>query len=276
MKELIKIGRLFYGIGIVALGIHQLIIKDFRSEILSPFPEWAHHYNIFPILTGIALILTGIIISGLFKIKFVDTKKTCLYLGFCFLALVLISHLPYIFILSPKVSGPQILISAFEELAYSGGAFVMASSFPTNGSNKNQTSSFTSFLEKLIPCGRIFYSLLILLFGCSHFLFADFIATMIPKWLPVPMFWTYFTGVALICSAISIISKIAIRPIAFLLAIMLFLFFLLFHVPYAIANPSTEDGNEIVRTIIALLFCGIALVIAVTNGSKKAVLIETI
>ncbi|WP_316635584.1 hypothetical protein [uncultured Flavobacterium sp.] len=76
MEKLIKIGRLFYGIGVVALGIHQIIIKDFRSEILSPFPAWAHNNSIFPILTGIALIFAGIIISGLFKIKFIDTKKS--------------------------------------------------------------------------------------------------------------------------------------------------------------------------------------------------------
>jgi|GEM_PF-4654949 len=29
MKQFIKIGRLFYGIGIVAYGVQQLIIKDF-------------------------------------------------------------------------------------------------------------------------------------------------------------------------------------------------------------------------------------------------------
>ncbi len=74
MKQLTKIGRLFYGVGVVALGIHQLVIKDFRPEILSPFPAWAHKYVVFPVLTGIALILAGTTISGLFKIKPVGKK----------------------------------------------------------------------------------------------------------------------------------------------------------------------------------------------------------
>ena len=39
--------------------------------------------------------------------------------------------------------------------------------------------------------------------------------------------------------------------------------------PDAIANPSTGGGNEIVRAIIALLFCGIALVIALTSDPPK-------
>ncbi|MEO8110036.1 MAG: DoxX family membrane protein [Ginsengibacter sp.] len=270
MKQLTKIGRLFYGIGIAFLGIHQLVIKDFRPEILSPFPAWPHKFIVFPILTGIALIFAGTIISGLLKIKFISTKNICVYLGFCFLALFLTSHLPYILILSPdKASRLEVWFGAAEALAYSGGAFVMAGSFPENSFSGGRKNFFTSLLENLIPCGRIFFSILIILFGWSHFVFTDFVSTMVPKWLPAPMFWTYFVGVALISSGIAIIFKIWIRPITFLLAIMLFLFFIFFHVPDAMANPSMGGGNEIVRAIIALLFCGIALVIALTNDRKK-------
>lgn len=268
MEKLIKIGRAFYGIGVVALGIHQIIIKNFRSEILSPFPAWAHENVIFPILAGIALIFAGIIISGLFKIKFIDTKKVCLYLGFGFLAAIIISHLPYIIMLSAdKTPDFQVWINALEELTYSGGAFVMAGSF-TEKISAGGKKNFTSFLEKLIPCGRFFYSILMILFGLSHFAFASFIATMVPKWLPAPMFWTYFFGVALVIAGISIIFKILIKPIALLLALMLLLFFLFFHIPDAIANPSAGGGNEIVRAFVALLFCGIALVIALKNDRK--------
>lgn len=269
MEKLIKIGRAFYGIGVVALGIHQIIIKNFRSEILSPFPAWAHDNVIFPILTGIVLIFAGIIISGLFKIKSIDTKKVCLYLGFGFLAAIIISHLPYIIMLSAdKTPDFQVWINALEELTYSGGAFVMAGSFTQNRSTGDE-KNFTSLLEKLIPCGRVFYSILMILFGLSHFAFAYFIATMVPKWLPAPMFWTYFFGVALVIAGISIIFKILIKPIALLLALTLLLFFLFFHIPDAIANPSAGGGNEIVRAFVALLFCGIAIVIALTNDRKK-------
>ncbi len=272
MKQFIKTGRLFYGIGIVALGVHQLIIKDFRQEILPPFPSWAHKYPVFPILTGIALIVVGIIISGLVKIKLVSTKNICLYLGFCFLALIITCQLPYILIFSHvKVSRLDVWFSAGMELAYSGGAFVVAGSFPDSNSIGVGKNSFKLLLEKLIPSGRIFYSILIILFGSSHFVFTDFVSTMVPKWLGAPVFWTYFAGIALIGSGVAIIFKIWIKPIAFLLAIMLFLFFIFFHVPDAIANPYTSGGKEIVRAIIALLFCGIALIIAFTNDTKKEV-----
>jgi uncharacterized membrane protein YphA (DoxX/SURF4 family) len=146
----------------------------------------------------------------------------------------------------------------------------MAGSFLNNGFSRRKKSSFELFLEKLIPFGRIFYSILIIVFGCSHFVFTDFVSTMVPKWFGMPLFWTYFAGVALIGSGVAIIFKIWIKPIALLLAIMLFLFFIFFHVPDAIANPYTGGGNEIVRATIALLFCGIALVIAFTNSQEKS------
>ena len=266
MKQLTTIGRALYATGLVAVGIHQLLLKDFRAEILSPFPAWPHHYIVFPVLAGIALICAGIMISGLFKTSPVIKKNTCLYLGFCFLVLIITSQLPYILIFSPdKMSRLDVWFSAGEELAYCGGAFVMAGSFTANNLSEGKKSFFQIWLEKLIPLGRIFFAMLILLFGCSHFVFTDFVATMVPKWAGAPLFWTYFAGIALIGSAIAIMFKIWIRVAALLLAIMLFLFFIFFHVPDAIANPYASYGNEIVRAIIALLFCGIALVISSTT-----------
>jgi len=268
MTQLTKIGRLFYGIGLVAVGVHQLFLKEFRPEILSPFPVWPHEYIAFPILAGIVLIFSGTMISGLFKTKLIIKKNICLYLGFCFLVLIITSHLPYILIFSPdKASRLDVWFGAGEELAYCGGAFVMAGSFSESSFSERRKNFFLIWLEKLIPSGRIFYAILMLLFGCSHFVFTDFVSTMVPKWIGTPLFWTYFAGIALIGSSIAIIFKIWIKVVALLLAIMLFLFFIFFHVPDAIANPYVSNGNEIVRAIVALLFCGIALVISSTNSN---------
>ncbi len=269
MEQLTKIGRLLYGLGLVAVGIHMLLLKDFRPEILPPFPAWAHRYVIFPILAAIALIFSGIMISGLFITRPVLIKNICLYAGFCFLVLIITCHLPYVLIFSAeKASRLDVWFDAGEELAYCGGAFVTAGSFVANTRSRNKKSLFLIQLEKLIPLGRIFFAILMLLFGCSHFVFTDFVATMVPKWIGAPLFWTYFAGAALIASSIAIILKIWIKVVALLLAIMLFLFFIFFHIPDAVANPYTLHGHEIFRAIVALLFCGIALVIASTNYNK--------
>jgi uncharacterized membrane protein len=265
MTTLTKLGRLFYGIGLIAIGVHQFFLNEFRSEILPPFPAWPHAYTAFPIFTGIALLFSGAIISGLFKTKLIIKKNVSLYLGFCFLLLIITCQLPYILIFSSdKASRLDVWFSAGEELAYCGGAFVMAGSFSESNFSESGKNFFQTWLEKLIPLGRIFFATLMLLFGCSHFVFTDFVSTMVPKWIGAPLFWTYFAGIALIGASIAIIFKIWIKVVALLLAVMLFLFFIFFHVPDAIANPYVSNGNEIVRAIIALLFCGIALVISTT------------
>jgi hypothetical protein len=75
-------------------------------------------------------------------------------------------------------------------------------------------------------------------------------------------------GAALIASGIAIIFRIWIKLTASLLAVMLFLFFIFFHLPDAIQNPSDGHGNEIVRAIICLQFFATAMVIAITNGPR--------
>jgi uncharacterized membrane protein len=251
MNQPAKIGRLLYGIGIVAIGMHLIIIRDFRPDILPPFPAWAHAHVVFPILTGIALVFAGISIAGF------GAKKICIYLGFFFLALIITCQLPYVLFLSPvKPTHLEVWFGMGQELAYCGGAFVMAGSYS----------------GKLKTMGRIFFCLLMIMFGCSHFVFTDNVSAMVPKWAGAPLFWTYFVGVALIASGVAIIIKIWLKTAALLLAGMLFLFFIFFHVPDAIKNPSDGHGNEIVRAIIALLFCGIALVIAVTSGDESKII----
>jgi len=267
MINLIKAGRLFYGIGIIAYGIQQLIIQDFRPEILPPFPAWAHQYIAFPIVTGVALIFAGIIISGLFAIKGVDAKKICLYVGFYFLLLILLCHLPYTLILSPnKASHLGVWAQLLKELAFCGGAFVVAGSFRNDDFAAHKKSFFESLLEKIIPFGSIFFATTMILFGRSHFVYIDFISPMVPKWFGMPVFWAYFGGAALIGAGVAIILKIWIKTIALLLAIMLFIWFIVIHIPGAIAHPYINNGNSIVSAFDALLFCGVALIISNENS----------
>lgn len=266
-KPFIKIGHLLYGTGIIAVGTHQLIIKSFRPEIFPPFPGWVNQNILLPVIAGILLIVAGLVISDLFEIKFFSKRNTCLYLGFAFLIVFIICQVSYNFIFNAKnLLKLDSWFAAAEELAFCGGAFVMAASFPDKEPINGRFKSIITILEKLIPLGRSFFAILMILFGCSHFVFADFVSSLIPKWFGPTLFWTYLTGAALICAGIAIILKIWIKHVAILLAVMLFLFFVFFHIPDAYANPYQSGGAEIVRAIIALMFCGIALVIAYTGN----------
>lgn len=264
-KMLMNMGRSFYGIGMIAFGIQQIIIRDFRPEILPPFPAWAHEYFVFPWITGIVLIIAGVIISGVSKIKDNTKKRICLYLGFYFLLLIIICHIPYNLIFSPnKAIHMGVWAPMLKELAYCGGAFAIAGSFE-NSSITDSNISKQFFLQKLIPFGRIFFSTTMIIYGYSHYLYIDYIKLMVPGWFGFPVFWAYFAGTALICAGICIMFNIFIKPIAILLAIMIFLWFIFLHIPDAVRNPYLAKGNEIVSAFDALLFSGVAIVIAFTT-----------
>lgn len=263
--NLIKIGRLFFSLGIIAYGIQQIVIRDFRPQILPGFPAWAHEYSIFAIVTGIVMVIAGLIISGVFNVTEANKKNICLYFGFYFLALIIVSHIPYLLFVYPhKLSHLGSWGDALKGLAFSGGAFVMAGSFFDSQFAPNKNNFFELLLERLIPVGRIFFCTTIILFGCNHFVYD--ISTMVPKWFGMPTFWSYFGGAALILSGIAILFKIFLKPVGLLLALMLFLWFVSLHVPNAIADPYVGRGNRIVSAFDALLFCGVALVL---SQSKK-------
>lgn len=268
MIKLLKTGRLFFALGIITYGIQQIVIRDFRPQILPGFPAWAHEYSIFAVVTGVIMIIAGLIISGLFKVTEVNTKKLCLYVGFYFLALIILSHIPYLLFVYPhKLSHLGSWGDALKGLAFSGGAFVMAGSFLNAPSTPNKNNLFELLLEKLIPVGRIFFCTTIILFGCNHFVYD--ISGMVPKWFGMPTFWSYFGGAALILSGVAILFKIFLKPVGLLLALMLFLWFVSLHVPNAIADPYVGRGNRIVSAFDALLFCGVALVL---SQSKKQII----
>lgn len=267
MTNLIKTGRLFFSLGIIAYGIQQIVIRDFRPQILPGFPAWAHEHSIFAIVTGIIMVVVGLIISGIFKVEDVYRKTVCLYLGFYFLALIVVSHLPYLLFVYPhKLSHLGSWGDVLKELAFSGGAFVVAGSFSDNSSLSNKNNSFETILKKLIPAGRIFFCTTIILFGCNHFVYD--ISAMVPKWYGMPTFWSYFGGAALILSGIAILFKIFLKPVGLLLALMLFLWFVSLHVPNAIEDPYAGRGNRIVSAFDALLFCGVALILSKSKKQK--------
>lgn len=268
MTSFIKTGRLFFSLSIIAYGIQQIVIRDFRPQILPGFPAWAHEYSVFAIVTGVIMVVAGLTISGIFKVTEANRKSIFLYLGFYFLALLIVSHIPYLLFVYPhKLSHLGSWGDALKELAFSGGAFVMAGSFSDNLSPSNKNNFSESVPEKLIPIGRIFYCTTIILFGCNHFVYD--ISAMVPKWYGMPTFWSYFGGAALISAGIAILFKIFLKPVALLLALMLILWFISLHVPNAIADPYVGRGNRIVSAFDALLFCGVALVLSQSGKQTK-------
>jgi uncharacterized membrane protein YphA (DoxX/SURF4 family) len=256
MQNLVRASRAFYGIGIAGIGAQQFIYSEFRPVILAFWPSWIPAPSIWAYLIGAVLILTGAIIALTKKARVVSVL-----LGIFFFLLFIGSHVYYQFYLSPYDFHFGNWTNALKELAFSGGAFIMAASFP-------EARSFISN-KTLLIIGRIFFSVMLIIFGYDHFLYTEFVATLVPGWIPGHTFWTYVGAVALIGSGVCILLKIQIRLVGILLGSMLLIWFVILHIPRAIADPNSGKGNEITSVFQALAFSGIAFVIAVIAKAKK-------
>ena len=275
MSNLPYTGRLFYSLGLIAYGIQQIIIRDFRPQILPGFPGWVHEWAIFPVLSGVLMVSAGLLLTGWLNVRAIIRKRLFLYVGFYFFILLLFSHLPYLLFIYPhKLSHLGSWGDALKGLAFSGGAFIMAGSWSNEYYAFTSHDAFAVNLEKLIPLGRLFYCTTIILFGCNHFVYD--ISGMVPNWFGPRTFWSYFGGAALIGAGIAILLQIWLKPVSLLLAAMLFLWFVLVHIPNAIANPYAGRGNAIVSAFDALLFCGTALVLSQSNMPKSNLTAEKI
>jgi uncharacterized membrane protein len=77
--------------------------------------------------------------------------------------------------------------------------------------------------DRVLVLGPLFEAVALSIFAAEHFLAARDLMPIVPRWLPGPLFWTYFFGVALLAAAVSFIIWRYVRWSALLLA----LFFLL-------------------------------------------------
>jgi uncharacterized membrane protein len=80
-----------------------------------------------------------------------------------------------------------------------------------------------SGVGRILVLGPVFEAVALAIFAAEHFLSARALSTVVPRWIPGALFWTYFVGVALLAAAISFIAWRYVRWSASLLA----LFFLI-------------------------------------------------
>jgi uncharacterized membrane protein YphA (DoxX/SURF4 family) len=107
---------------------------------------------------------------------------------------------------------------------------------------------------------RIAYGSCALVFGLSHFVYAQFTAGMVPGWLPGALFWAYATGIGHTATGLAFVAGVMERWAAPLFAAMLGSFVLLVHVPRVLAAPNVHA--EWAMLAIALSLNGAAIVFA--------------
>ena len=213
--------RVLYALGAVMLGIVGLIVGDFALQ-WQPVPASV------PLRTPLAYLCAALLVAGGAAVAWTKTSRSAaLALGSFYGLWTVLLHLPRIFSHPSDVSA----WNAFAEIgALAAGGFMawgMSDADP-------QRRAF------LVRAAQTVFGGCLLIFGTAHFVYADFTATMIPGWLPLPLFWAYLTGCGHFAAGISLVSGVATRLAATLLTAMFACFVVLLHVPRVLAAPTTR------------------------------------
>lgn len=110
---------------------------------------------------------------------------------------------------------------------------------------------------------RLLLAVFLLVCGVQHFVYAGFVDTLVPGWMPPGRrFWTLAAGIALVAGGAGLLLPRTARAAALLSALMVFLWVFLVHVPRAVAGRSSAEfdgvGEALAVSGVALLAAGAA------------------
>jgi uncharacterized membrane protein YphA (DoxX/SURF4 family) len=207
-----------YALGAILLGAVGIWFHDFAMQ-WQPVPAGLPMRTAFAIVTGLLLILGGgEMLSGKFA------RAGAILLATIYGLWVLFLHVP---IIASKPSDLGAWNGVAEIVLMTAGAIALYA-----GARGNR---------RLADAACLATGLCALVFGATHFKYAQFTATMVPGWVPGGrLFWAYATGVVHVAAGLALVSGIRARLGATVLAAMMAGFVLLVHVPRVSASPGEQ------------------------------------
>jgi uncharacterized membrane protein YphA (DoxX/SURF4 family) len=109
-------------------------------------------------------------------------------------------------------------------------------------------------LDKVVALSNLWFAAPLAVFGALHLAAAKSLMSMVPSYMPWPLFWAYFFGFALLAASLSIATKIQVRWSGLLFGIAMFSFVAMLDIPGSIASPRDRFGW--ILTLREMLFGG--------------------
>jgi hypothetical protein len=254
MDGSLRIGRWLFAIAMVFFGFEFFLYVAGMSGPL-PGPPWSRGALFLDWLACAGFVFAGVSIATGKMARLVAT-----FLGVILLLYAVCRYMP-VWLTRLHDPGPWTVL--FEILAMVGGAWVLGAGFPAD---KKISYPNESFVLQLANVGRFLIAISLVVFAVQHFLYAGFVANLIPGWIPARLFWAYFTGIAFVAAALAIATKKMMRLAATLLGTMFLLWVLVLHIPRVAGSP--RNGDEVTSLFVALAMSGIAFALAGVSPSS--------
>lgn len=227
--------RFIYGLGAIGLGVTGLVVGDFALQ-WQPVPVDAPLRGPLAYLSAVLLIVAGLATAW---------RRTSaagsLGLGLMYGIWVVALHVPNALARASEIGAWN---PVAELLALSLGGLV---------------GWGAAHRPALAGMGRRLFGLCPVIFALAHFGYAKFTASMVPAWLPAPLFWAYLTGACHLAGGLALIAGVVPRLAAALLAALYATFALILHLPRVIAAPDVRI--EWTMLFIAVSLTGAAWII---------------
>lgn len=248
MAKFIPAGRILFALAMIGLGLEHFYFQAFVTGRAPPWPESLPGGAVWANLTGVVIVAAGVAILTARR-----GRTAAIVLGALIFFWAVLRHIPVVIasdVLSPDYT------SAVKALAFFGGALTVAATFP-----KGKHAFDTAF----ILAGTICLAVFMINNGIQHFIYTDFVASLIPSWFPGdPVFWTYFSAIALFAGALGMLYPRTAWAAAFLTGIMVFAWVLIVHVPRTLASVSDN-----IAVFEAPAIAGIAFMLAGLQATTK-------
>ncbi|HEY4245712.1 MAG TPA: DoxX family membrane protein [Lacunisphaera sp.] len=242
------LGRILFAVGLTGLGVLSLLFADFAMN-WQPVPAWVPFRTILAYASGTILLVGGI---GTFLRR--TAMWSTLVLAIFVLTWLLFLQVPRV-ASSPTDAGVWL---GFGEnaLLVSGGWILFASLMLRESRWKMRFVGS----DGIIRSARILYAVALPIIGVSHFVYADFTASMVPAWLPFHIGFAYLTGAGHMAAGLGLLLGILPRLAAILEAGMITAFVVLLHVPGVAAAPTNR--LQWTMMLVAVAYAGSAWIMA--------------
>jgi uncharacterized membrane protein len=222
-KTRMAFGWRVYGLGVMAVGIASLAFRDFDPG--QPMPEKFPGRTVLAYAAGAFMVVAAAAVEWRRTAAWGAAALTVYYALFVVILMngrLLLTD--YAVFVTYENVAMQLAIAA-------GGLIVYAT-----------TAKIDPILsERLTRVGQLAFGVCSLVFGVAHFVYMNFTAPLVPKWLPpTQAFWGYATGVCFVAAGIAILTGVQARLSAILVTVMLASFGLLANGPMLLADHSNH------------------------------------
>jgi uncharacterized membrane protein len=237
-----RIAFIFAALSFLSIGALQLYSKEILigRPPLAVMAEW--HSTFLAWTVGILLIICGTLAIMRQSLTVVSAITAAFVICYCVF--------PNLWLVVNGDTG--VALTGFGKgISLATGLLVLMAAAPS------QRETRSKVIMQVCTYALVFF---LLASGIQHFLFAPFVMTLIPSWIPFAGFWTYAAGVLLVLSGLCLIFRFK-RRIAFRFSsFMIFSWVLMLHIPRAFFT--VVNINEWTALCEALAFASLLFILS--------------